>query len=489
MENPTAPKDKKKFSLVKIFSEREPKPPIKDPEKIKKKYNWLQPAVFTSLYLLYFSSYLGRKQLAIGFNGAPGNDSIGIEGIFNLGTEVYSTLGMIYYFCYAIGKFLGGILADKANIRICLPLSVAVSSIFPIGIILACNLFSNGSVSQGVMITIMYISWGLSGFVQAASFPMCGKTLTFWYSNNNRAKIWSYWSTSHELGSAASLGLATYLVTFLNWEAVFYIPALISVSISIISFFLLRDKPTGLGLPNVEAYASTAAAEVEDEIEREEETDTRSQWQVFIQEILRSKIIWILSLAFISVYIMRVGPTDWLPKMLENDSLGAIKTMLVPACGCLGTLSIPWVSEKLFGGRRAPAIFIYFLVATLCFLGLRLICPVTLGVPPIIPLPENISDAIQLVLYALLGISTYGPLVMIGGVAAIESASKRVAAAATGFTGAMGYLGAILMSYLGRYRAQLGNEFIYNIWILSGVIAMVLILMLWNQRPNKEYSH
>ncbi len=487
MENNSTVKTSKKSFLVRIFAENDPKPTIKDQEKVSKKYKWLQPAIFIALYLLYFSSYLGRKQLAIGFNGAPGNDSMGIEAIFNLGTEIYSTLGMIYYFCYAIGKFLGGVLADKANVRVCLPLSVAVSSMFPLGIVLACNLFSNGSVSQSCMIAIMYISWGLSGFIQAASFPMCGKTLTFWYSNNNRAKIWSFWSTSHELGSAASLGLATYLVTYLNWQAVFYIPALISVSVAVVAFFLLRDKPVTLGLPNVEEYAGTAAAKIEKEVEEEE--DTRTQWQVFKQEILRSKTIWILSLAFISVYIMRVGPTDWLPKMLENDSLGAVKSIIVPACGCLGTLSIPWVSEKIFGGRRAPAIFVYFLVATLCFIGLRLICVVEPGVAPIIPLEEHVSDTIQIILYGLLGIATYGPLVMIGGVAAIESASKRVAAAATGFTGAMGYVGAILMSYLGRYRAQLGNEFIYHVWIISGIVAMILILLLWNQKANKEYSH
>ena len=489
MEHNTVTETKKKGFLANLLFEPNPKPIMKDPNKIKKKYHWLQPAIFVCLYLLYFSSYLGRKQLAIGFNGAPGSGThAGIEDIFHLGTEVYSTLGMIYYFCYAVGKLLGGILADKLNIRVGLPLSVAISSIFPLGIVLACNLFAGGSVSQAGMVAIMYASWGLSGFIQAASFPMCSKALTFWYSNKNRARIWSFWSTSHELGSAASLGLATYLITFLNWQAVFYIPALISVSVAIVAIILLRDKPVTVGLPDVETYAGTAV-KIEKAEEKEEEIDNRTQFQVFKQEILRSKTIWILSLAFISVYIMRVGPTDWLPKMLENDSLGAIKAIIVPACGCLGTLSIPWVSEKLFKGRRAPAIFIYFLVSTLCFIGLRLICSIETGVAPIIALPENVSNVVQLILFGLLGIATYGPLVMIGGVAAIESASKRVAAAATGFTGAMGYLGAILMSFLGRYKVQLGNSFIYSIWIISGIVAMVLILLLWNQKANKEYTH
>ncbi len=479
---------KSKSFLARLFLEPDSKPTIKDPEKIRRKYRYLQPTIFIAMYLLYFASYLGRKQLAIGFCGPAEAHNLGIEDVLGIDSSVYAVLGMIYYTAYGIGKFLGGILADKANVRVALPTSLIVSSVLPLGIVFACNLLSAGSMSKGAAIFVMYLSWGLAAFIQAASFPMCSKILTFWYSNKNRATVWSFWSTSHELGSAASLGLATMLITRFDYRAVFYVPAMIGVSVSIVAWILLRDKPVTQGLPDVETFAGTASVKKESE-SSSEPVDNRSYGQVFKEEVLKNKNIWILSLSFICLYIMRTGPVDWLQKVLEGDPMGTLKTVLVPAFGCLGTLSIPWVSKRLFKERRAPALFLYFLVATVCFTLLYLTSTPKGGGTPIIALPGSISIAVQFVLYALLGISTYGPLVMIGGVASIESASKKVASAATGFTGAMGYVGSVLMSAFGGIFSKMGTGYMFAIWIISGIIAMILMLMAWNQKANKEYSH
>lgn len=479
----------KKSFLTKLFLEPNPKPTLKDPEAIKRKYHFLQPTIFIAMYLLYFASYLGRKQLVIGFCGPAEAEYLGIDDVFGLSTTVYATLGIIYYTCYGIGKFLGGIFADKANVRIALPSSLIISSILPLGIVWACNLFSAGSVSKSTMVFIMYLSWGLAAFIQAASFPMCSKILTFWYSNKNRATIWSWWSTSHELGSAASLWLATMLIKNLDYKAVFYIPALIGVSVSIVALILLRDKPITQGLPDVETFACTTKQKKDSKKPIDESIDNRSYSQIFKDEILKNKNIWILSLSFICLYIMRTGPVDWFQKVLINDPLGTFKTILVPLFGCLGTLSIPWVSKYIFKNRRTPALFIYFLVATICFTLIYLIATPKGGGAPIISLPNSISTPIQFILYALLGISTYGPLVMIGGVASIESASKKVASAATGFTGSMGYVGSVLMSIFGGMFAEMGTGHMFAVWIISGIIAMILMLIAWNQTANKEYSH
>ena len=478
---------KNKSFLARLFLEQSPKPTIKDAEKIRKKYRYLQPTIFLAMYLLYFASYLGRKQLAIGFCGPAEAHHLGIEDVLGIDNFVYARLGMVYYAAYGIGKFLGGILADKANVRVALPTSLIVSSVLPLGIVYACNLLSAGTMTKGVAILIMYISWGLAAFIQAASFPMCSKILTFWYSNKNRATIWSFWSTSHELGSAASLGLATMLITHFDYKAVFYIPAMIGVSVSIVAWILLRDKPVTQGLPDVETFAGTVVTKQEET--KNEPEDNRSYGQIFKEEVLKNKNIWILSLSFICLYIMRTGPVDWLQKVLEGDPIGTWKTVCVPAFGCLGTLSIPWVSKKLFKERRAPALFLYFLVATICFAAIYLVSAQKGGGAPIVTLPSSISTPVQFVLYALLGIATYGPLVMIGGVASIESASKKVASAATGFTGAMGYVGSVLMSLLGGKFAGMGTSYMFAIWIISGIVAMILMLMAWNQKANKEYSH
>ena len=77
---------------------------FKDKDK-KNKYRYLQPTIFIAMYLLYFASYLGRKQLAIGFCGPAEAYNLGIEDVFGLSTKIYARLGIIYYTAYGIGKF------------------------------------------------------------------------------------------------------------------------------------------------------------------------------------------------------------------------------------------------------------------------------------------------------------------------------------------------------------------------------------------------
>ena len=474
---------KQRGSFGKLFLEPPPKTRIKNESFIKKQFKIFQPLIFVALYLLYFSSYLGRKQLSLGFQGARSNGLNGIEDIYPQLGALYGTLLMVYYLSYAVGKIIGGIIADKTNLRIMLPLSVGIAALLPLGIIGGVEFYSaNGSIVLAKL--IMIVSWGLSGFIQAASFPLCGKALTYWFSNKNRATVWSFWSTSHELGASASFVLSWFLIKSYGWEWVFIGPAMISVLVAIFGLIVLREKPVTMGLPDVETYAGCAPKKEEEE----KDTDTRTYGQVFFQDIFKNKTIWILALCFICVYIIRSGPVDWMVKAFENDPKVVGKTTIVPVFGALGTLSIPVVSNHLFKGRRAPALFLYFLVSTICFSVIRLVTP--FDGHAIIALPESTVDIIQWIALPLLGIATYGPLVMIGGVASIESASKRVAAATTGFTGGIGYVGAIFISYFGKFAQKNGNfGMLFSVMLGASALATVLITLLWNQQASKDYNH
>lgn len=470
----------------KIFLEPAPKPIIKDESFIKKQFKKYQPLIWIALYLLYFSSYLGRKQLAVGFQGVK---SQGINGIEDFWPELklgYADLLIIYNACYAIGKVIGGIIGDRANLKVVLPLSVGLSAVMPIGIVWAVNLYAAGSASLAMASTIMYIAWGLTGFIQAFSFPLCGKALTHWFSNKNRATVWSFWSTSHELGSAAATVVASVAIRFGGWQFVFVLPAIIAVIVAVFGLFALQEKPVTLGLPDVNTYAGCVPKE---EVKKEEVEDNRTYGQAFVQEILKNKTIWILSLCFICVYIMRQGPVDWMIKAFENDPNVVSKTALVPLFGAIGTLSIPWVSKKLFDNRRAPTLFLYFGLSTICFLILRLVTPFN-GNPAIVQLSNSAMNVTQWITLPLLGVATYGPLVMVGGVAAIESASKKVAATTTGIVGGVGYVGAIFISLFGKSALRAHNMgLVFTVMLIASVVAMISITLLWNQKANKDYAH
>ena len=472
----------------KIFLEPAPKPIIKDESFIRKQFKKYQPLIWIALYLMYFSSYLGRKQLTIGFFGEKANGYNGIEDLYSVFKWNFATLGIVYNACYAIGKIIGGIVGDRANLKVTLPLSIGLSAITPLGIVWAVNLYATGFASVALASTIMYISWGLTGFIQAFSFPLCGKALTHWYSNKNRAMIWSYWSTSHEIGAAFAQLLASFAISVGGWQFVFILPATIAVVAAIFGLFALKEKPVTLGLPDVNTYAGCAPKE-EAKKENEEVEDNRTYWQAFVQEILKNKTIWILAICFICVYIMRQGPGDWMIKACEDDPSVVKKVFSLYFFGPIGTLSIPWVSKKLFNNRRAPTLFLYFGLSTICFLILRLVTPFD-GHSAYIQLSDSAMNIIQWITLPLLGIAIHGPLVMVGGIASVESASKKVAATTTGIVGGIGYLGAIFISAFGGAAQKAHNMgSIFTAFIIASAIAMISITLLWNQKANKDYAH
>ena len=483
-------KQKQKHSaFLSIFKEQKSKQTIKDPLKIKRMYGILQPTIFIVMYLMYFISYLGRKSLCVGFNGPKGAATL-----LNLPCYTYGILGMVYYAAYMSGKFLGGIIADRSNIRYTLPLSIGVSSIFSAGIAIAgCLNHANILTSTGSVTMFMYITWGLAAFIQSLTFPMCAKALVYWYSNKNRAYIWAWWSTSHEIGSACSLLLSGFLLQYGDWKSVFIVPALLGVSISIVAVFLLRDKPCTIGLPDVETYAGNAENnDNECIIGNCESEDNRTYCEIFKTDVLKNKVLWILSFTYISVYILRAGTVDWIPKIFMESAnippvMAALPVVFLSVCGTLGTLSIPFVSEKIFKGRRAPALVCYFMLVTVCLIIFRLVF--SFNGKAIIEVPEPFKTVLMFVLMGLSGVGIYGPQMMVGGIAAIETGSKRVSATISGITGSIGYFGSIISSFFGVFAEHWGYQFLNDIWIISGIIGTLLMVSIWNVKADKDYSH
>ena len=76
---------------------------------------------------------------------------------------------------------------------------------------------------------------------------------------------------------------------------------------------------------------------------------------------------------------------------------------------------------------------------------------------------------------------------MIGGLCAVESSSKKVASAATGFTGTFGYIGAVLSSTgTGFMVDKFGWNGAIAFWMLSAIICIIICSILFvNERRAK----
>ena len=199
--------------------------------------------------------------------------------------------------------------------------------------------------------------------------------------------------------------------------------------------------------------------------------------QIFKKHILCNKTIWMLAIAYIFVYIIRFGAEDWmimyLTKAKTDIDLADATNMIasLPLVGICGTVCAGLISDKIFKGKRAPVNLIYLIGVVAMLLALKF----------------NTINSLNYVIIGLLGAFTYGPQMMIGGLCAVESSSKKVASAATGFTGTFGYIGAVFSATgTGFMVDKFGWNGAIAFWLASAVICITICTILFIDERKKS---
>lgn len=486
-------------SLVNFFKEPPAAEPIKDEEVVKKTYAHWRLRMFYSVFIAYVVFYLCKKNIAtalplmsaeLGYS----NTQLGI-----LGSSLYLT--------YAIGKFVNGVLADNSNVRKFLPFALIASAacnlLFALSTLLikpeAFSVF--GIPSAMILLGTLAFFWGFNGWFQSMGFPAIAKTLTYWYSNNERGTKWALWSTSHQTGTFLSVILSGFIIAHFGWRAAFYIPAIFSVFISIFLIERLRDKPASIGLPDIEHYREPERFE-KCSGEQKTQDDGETYIDIFKKHILFNRTLWLLALAYVFVYIIRFGTEDWIIKYLveakkNSIELASMKLSFLPLFGIIGTIAAGFVSDKLFKGQRAPVNIVYLIGVVISVFALKF-NPSTANFIDTAFLSAtgktlesvmhiNGSGILDFLFIGLIGMFTYGPQMLIGGLCAVESSSKKVASAATGFTGSFGYIGAIFSGVgTGIIIDRFGWNGALYFWIASAVACIALCLVLWHDEHCKK---
>ena len=434
-------------------------------EQVAKAYKKGRIDIFASCFLGYTMFYLTRKNISVALPVL--SSDLGFSNI-ELGI-----LGSALYFSYAIGKFVNGVLADRADANKFMTISILISAISNILFAISPMIFPTTMyfMGQSVLLLVMSFLWGVNGWFQSAGFPVCTKALTFWWSNKERGTVWSFWATSHQLGTCVVFLLAGYLIPRYGWQSAFIIPAFLNIMSCIYIAKHMYDKPQSIGLPDIEEYKEGKKASDE-----KDEDDNLTYFEILKKHILFNPIMWTLVLSFIFVYIFRYGTEDWIIKYLvefKGNSLEVAtqKQTFLPLFGIFGVLLAGVMSDKMFKGRRMPVNILFCVGLIVCLFGLM----------------ENsgnslLSTIIDYICLSGIGLFTAGPLIFIGGICAVESASKKVAAAATGFCGVFGYLGAMLSGIgTGYFIDNFGWQSALWFWIVSALLCIIILLPVYKK--------
>ncbi|TNG95296.1 hexose-6-phosphate:phosphate antiporter [Pasteurellaceae bacterium USgator11] len=374
---------------------------------------WFKP--FMQSYLVVFIGYMAMYLIRKNFNIAQ-NDMIETYGLTK--TEL-GMIGLGFSITYGIGKTAVSYYADGKNTKQFVPFMLILSAICMLGFSMS---MGGGSVALFLMISF----YALSGFFQSTGGSSSYSTITKWTPRKKRGTFLGFWNLSHNVGGAGAAGVALFGANvFFDGHVVgmFVFPSIIALIIGFIGLCYGSDSPEAYGLGKAEELFDEEISEEDLHAEQEQLT----KWQIFVQYILKNKVIWLLCFANIFLYVVRIGIDQWSP-VYAYEQLGFSKEAaisgfaLFEAGALLGTFLWGYLSD-LANGRR----------------GLMACIALGLIIFVLQYYQYATNETAYLVTLFILGFLVFGPQLLIG-VAAVGFVPKKGIAVADGIKGTFAYL-------------------------------------------------
>jgi OPA family sugar phosphate sensor protein UhpC-like MFS transporter len=430
-------------------------PITKSQVEIESDYRYWRIRICYSIFLGYALFYFTRKSFtfAMPYISADLGFSKGELGL----------LGSILYLSYGVSKFLSGVMSDRSNPRYFMATGLIITGILNILFGLSSSLWT------------FAIFWGLNGWFQAWGWPACCKQLNYWFSQQERGLWYSICSTSHNLGGALIPLIAVFCAVNFGWRFAMFVPAVCSIIMGFVLINRLRDVPRTLGLPTVEEYKNKDANKSPES--QESKHSLLSIREILFNQVLNNKYVWIFSISYFFIYVVRTAINDWTffylteAKNME-DMLASSGVFWFEVGGFVGMIAAGWGSDYIWKGNRVPSMVICAIGLIASLFGLMFV-------------PEN-HVFLDMLLLAFIGAFVFGPQ-MIVGLAAAEFVDKRAAATSNGFAGTLGYFGAAVAGYpVGKMIDSWGWYGFFISLLISSAVIFLMLLPLWSGQGDQK---
>ncbi|MBN2127845.1 MAG: MFS transporter [Sedimentisphaerales bacterium] len=446
-------------SPIRKFFAPAPHVPRLPEDEVRRRYPGYRWRIMESTYLGYAMFYLVRNNLSPVQKDM--HDSLGYS------ESMIGTIIMATALSYGVGKFLMGSLSDRSDPRKFMAFGLMATAVVNCCFGFVANYY------------VHLFLWTLNGLFQGMGWPPCGRSIGHWYSLNERGTIFSVWNTATNVGGGLAGIVAAWAAGQWGWRGAFWFPAAIAAVGSVYLFWRLRDTPQSVGLPPIEDYRDDHPQDPSLIGAHEKELTAK---ELFIDNILKNRTLWLFAFANFFVYVVRYVMLDWVPYYLRDvkgadlDG-GGFAVFVLEYGGIPSTLLTGWFSDKI-GGRRG-------LVSFLCMF------PILAAVVAIRLNPAG-NLWFDMLMLGVIGFFVYPP-VMLLALAALDLTSKKAVGTAAGFVGLFGYLGRAaqgqgfgwMKQYFGElYGPVAGWNMVLDSVLVCTLAAILLLAFTRNVRPR-----
>ena len=243
------------------------------------------------------------------------------------------------------------------------------------------SVIANVFVSLQSSLWIMAIAWGLNGYFQSMGWTPGLATLTKWWPGNSRGFATGFAHAFSGFGQAAAtmaVALAFTVFPDMGWRAAFIVPAAFPLLMLVIYKLFARATPAKIGLEEYqEDDPERAAAEHEME-ELKKNYGKLHPYKYCLSD--RRFLVW-LFIAF-ATGLARYGLVTWIPlyfiQAFDVDvTAGLLQSLVLPVGMGIGTLVVPWLTDRFCPSNRLPAVVSSALVGAISVLAFFVCTPDT----------------------------------------------------------------------------------------------------------------
>ena len=310
-----------------------------------RRYQWRILLVTMFCYLFF---YTGRQTFGFAIPG--------IQKEFGLSKEMLGWASAALLWSYAIGQAINGNLADKFGGR----------RVMTAGAIL--SVLANWVTSFAIGFKSLAIPWGVNGYFQAMGWASGSRMLSNWWSHEERGMVFGLYTFA--AGCASILSFVTSLIVVhtlgLDWRWIFRLPVILMLLGGIVFYLVSRERPEDAGFEAPKADVAN-------------ERDKTSGLMIDINEssfsryaaVLKNGRLLVAALSIGFQNAARYGLLIWVPVHFMGTNWAKATnasfdpkwiTVALPVGMALGAFMNGWISDKLFGSKRYPAIVLFMVI-------------------------------------------------------------------------------------------------------------------------------
>ena len=355
-----------------------------------------------------------------------------------------------FFVTYTVFQLPAGYLGDRLGPRKILTFGALVSII------------GNLIFSQASSYVVLSLGQLVNGMGQAMGWSSAVKMIVSWFPRSRRGTAIGLFATCVTGGSSVGIRLSGFMGEHLGWRSSFIIPPLMLAVTAVIFWILARDHPRDKGLPDFE-----------DEIHLEQQIDSDARSRLSV--VLSNRTLWVVALVYFFFVYVQFGCLVWIPSFLKETYAMSIDRASTISFYILlpGVFASPlggFLSDRIFGGRRKPLIF----------LGLAVLAAASFL------LSLSLSIALAAVTLAVVGLMILMPDVLLAAYPS-DIMSRKLSATAMGFLATFTSAAGIITTPFSGKIADLFQSY-HAVFFSFGVVALAGMILTFfiNEKHAKE---